>query len=139
MKVLIDANVALDWLTKRAPSSELSIQALRECLDRGDEGYLSATSIDDIFYVLRKHYQDKKIAKEKVAAALSLFDVASVDGEAIRNAMLVDGKDFEDDICLSVALSMGADCILTNNKKDFSKDQGITIYSPEEYLALRGS
>ena len=139
MKVLIDANVVLDWLTNRSPSSETSVRALRECLDREDEGYLSASSIGDIFYVLRKHYKDKKIAKEKVASAVSLFEVAPVDRDIIANAMSINGRDFEDYICLSVALSAGADCILTNNKKDFPEGQGVRIYSPEEYLALRDS
>ncbi len=54
MKVLIDTNIVLDLLLEREPFVESAI-ALFEQIERGNLiGYIAATTITNIFYIIRK-------------------------------------------------------------------------------------
>lgn len=54
MKILIDTNVVLDLLLEREPFVENAV-ALFEQVELGRlEGYIAATTITNIFYILRK-------------------------------------------------------------------------------------
>jgi predicted nucleic acid-binding protein len=54
VKILIDTNVVLDLLLEREPFVENAI-ALFEQIEQGKlEGYIAATTIINIFYIIRK-------------------------------------------------------------------------------------
>ena len=55
MKLLIDTNIALDFLLQREPfdrDAEILFQAIS---DRTVTGYVTANSLTDIFYIARRH------------------------------------------------------------------------------------
>ncbi|MCC3471298.1 MAG: PIN domain-containing protein [Microcoleus sp. PH2017_15_JOR_U_A] len=52
MKILIDTNIVLDLILEREPFVESAI-ALFEQIERGNlEGYIAATTITNIFYII---------------------------------------------------------------------------------------
>ncbi|WP_236556828.1 PIN domain-containing protein [Calothrix sp. PCC 7507] len=54
MKILIDTNVVLDLLLEREPFVENAI-ALFEQIEQGNlEGFITATTITNIFYIIRQ-------------------------------------------------------------------------------------
>jgi predicted nucleic acid-binding protein len=54
VKILIDTNVVLDLLLEREPFVENAF-ALFEKIEQGNlEGYIAATTITNIFYIIRK-------------------------------------------------------------------------------------
>ena len=135
MKTFFDANVILDWILKRQPTFEDSSKALRETIKIGHLALISAASINDIHYVIRKALKDETLAREKTESLLSLFHAAKVDESVLMDAIELKGRDFEDDIVAATAMGSGADCIVTNNKKDFAQyQQFISIFTPKEYL-----
>ena len=137
MKAFFDANVLLDWILMRQPTFADSSDALRETIRLGHAGIISASSINDIHYVIRKALKDESLAREKTESLLSLFRLAAVDEAVISEARKFKGKGFEDDIVAATAIQAEADCIVTNNVKDFAPYAGvIAIYSPKEYLDL---
>lgn len=53
----------------------------------------------------------------------------------INQAIYSGWKDFEDSVQMIIAKSIKAKCIVTRNKKDFSKSP-IPVYTPEEFIAF---
>lgn len=137
MRVLFDTNVILDILLRREPTFEGSYSSVTLSLSKGDKCLISASSVADIYYVLRKAIGSKGEAKEKLESFLSIFGVATVDENAIKNAFSLSRKDFEDDIVLSLALASKCDCLVTNNVSDFPSGANIKVFGPSDYMKYR--
>lgn len=133
MKVFIDTNLVLDVLAQREPFYTTSAQ-IWKLIENGElKGYLSATSITDIFYILNKHLGSDK-AYDSLDKLLIVFDIASVTTADIRKALKFGLKDFEDSLQLACAEKTGAEHLITRNKKDFTVETKVKILDPEEFL-----
>jgi predicted nucleic acid-binding protein len=70
VRVLIDTNIVLDFLLQREPffpDAELLFQAI----DAGQVvGYVTATTLTDIFYISRKHTRSVEQARQAVSETL---------------------------------------------------------------------
>ena len=53
MRIVIDNNIVLDALLERKPFFDLSAQIMTACAE-ANKGYVTANSLTDIFYVLKK-------------------------------------------------------------------------------------
>ncbi len=116
--ILFDTNILLDVILRR-PEAEAAYSSLASAILKGDTLYVSANSMPDIFYVVRK------AASEETAAAavdtiMSFMKIADVTAVDIRNAAASGMPDFEDAVIASVAQRIGADHIVTRNVKDFA-------------------
>ena len=133
MKIFIDTNLVLDVLAQREPFYTTSAR-IWELIENGElKGYLSATSITDIFYILKKHLGLGK-AYDSLDKLLIVFDVAPVTEIDIRKALNIGLKDFEDSLQLACAERTGAEHLITRNKKDFTAETKVKILDPEEFL-----
>ena len=131
MKVLIDTNVALDFLLHRKNyASALDIFGLAE--KQHITGYISASAITDIFF-LAKRTLGKKPTKEAMKDMLQVFKPATVTDSHIYQALDLDWNDFEDSVQYIVGESFSADYIVTRNTNDFASGS-ITALTPEEFL-----
>ena len=63
MKVLIDTNIILDVLCKRKDFIIYSEMIFKYCEIKSIEGYISALSISNIIYIMRKELDSKKITE----------------------------------------------------------------------------
>jgi predicted nucleic acid-binding protein len=133
MNILIDTNVILDVLLCRVPHNVESgkIIALSE---KGKlNGFVSASSITDIYYVTRKKLNDEKATIDTLKKLLSILSVADVLSGNIYEILELDWEDFEDCLQYSVGKSVLADYIITRNAKDFSKSS-IPVLTPQEFI-----
>lgn len=62
-----------------------------------------------------------------------MVNIVSVDDVVIDNAIKQQANDFEDAVQYFSAKKINADCIVTNNIKDFTFSQ-ISVLSPKEFL-----
>jgi len=133
MKVLIDTNVILDVLLERHPFYKESFiifqLADQECIS----GCLSATSITDIFYLLRKARQSYDEVYLIIDELTSLFSVIPVSDTTISSALKLRWKDFEDAVQFVVAKENNIECIITRNKADYQSSD-IPCMSPVEFI-----
>ena len=95
MQVLIDTNVVLDVLMQRS-GYELSGRVLQMSGKGIIRGFLSASAVTDIYYILNRQMKDRVRTVDSIKTILSLIDVADVTGEDIREALDSGWKDFED-------------------------------------------
>jgi predicted nucleic acid-binding protein len=132
VKVLFDTNLVLDLLLEREPFVEPAI-ALFEQIEQGKlEGYIAATTITNIFYIIRKA-AGREVALDAINRLLIGLQFCAVDRRTIETALSLGLKDFEDSIQLACAMLNQLDAIVTRDQKDFI-GSNLPIYSPTELL-----
>ena len=132
-KVLIDTNIVLDVLLERDDFFKQSYAVLKACEDNKVEGFFSASSMTDIFYVIRKATHDNEKAYEALGHLLSILNIMTVTNEDVINAYSKHAEDFEDCLVAMCARSNGCEVVVTRDKKGF-EGLGITVISPKDFL-----
>ena len=113
MKVAFDTNVVLDAAMNR-PDSEGSLKLVQAVVDENIVGLVSANTITDIHYIVKKRYGDK-VARAAVQNTLYIFEVIPVDGEACTEALGLPMTDYEDAVLAVCADRGGVECIATRD------------------------
>lgn len=132
MKVLIDTNVILDVLCSRQEFLEASEKIFKLCEINKIYGYISALSIPNIIYIMRKELEPGKI-KEILDKLMLIFNVADLKAEDLKKAVNLNFKDYEDAIQSACASRIHADYIVTRNIRDFNGSK-VTAIKPSELL-----
>lgn len=119
MKVLIDTNIVLDLLLEREPFINDAL-SLFEQIEQGKlKGYIAATTITNIFYIIRKA-ENREVAVDAVNRILIGLELCEVNRTVIEAALRQGLKDFEDGIQLGCAITSQLDVIVTRDLKDFA-------------------
>ncbi|MBD5104397.1 MAG: PIN domain-containing protein [Ruminococcaceae bacterium] len=135
MKVMIDTNVILDVLLERENFVEESYKILSMCEEHRINGFVSASSVTDIFYLVRKYTHSTELAYNAVGKLLEIVKVCDVTNNDVLTAFQKKAKDFEDCLISVCANSNNCNYIITRNKKDF-ENFGIEVLSPTEFLDM---
>ncbi len=138
MRLMIDTNIFLDVLLKREPFYTDSKRVLKLCEEKKVQGFLSASSVTDIFYLVCRCLHSTEDAYQAIGSVLDIVKVLSVINEDVLQAYIQRAADFEDCLLATCAKTNQCEAIVTRNKKDFLTF-GITLFSPEEVLELCGN
>jgi predicted nucleic acid-binding protein len=133
MKVLIDTSVVLDVLLNRAPFSANSKAIFDLAEEKRIIGYVSASSITDIFYIANKEFKDNEIVYQAIERLDALFLIVPVSKFTITDALALRWKDFEDAVQFMVAKENDITYIITQNVADF-KTSDIPCMSPTDFI-----
>ena len=118
MNVLLDTNVILDVALERHPYFADS-DTILSLVEQGQiEGYISASTFSDLYYIIRKD-QGRDLALDFLRNIVTFCQVASVDRAIISMALTTNFRDFEDTIQYSTAVVNQLDAIVTRNPQDF--------------------
>ena len=129
----MDTNIVVDIISKRA-DYENSLQLIKYCELGIVEGFVSATTVTDVMFILRKHLTPSEV-RDAVQTLLLIVEVESVLKSDITSAFSSDMNDFEDAVQSSCAQRIKADYIVTRNLKDFVKSI-VPGISPADVLKL---
>ena len=132
MKILIDTNVILDVLCDREGFSEASSKVWKYCETGMINGCVSALSIPNIVYILRKELDPDK-TKTVIDRLFMLFDIIELMPDDLKKAADMKLSDFEDAVQMVCADRINADFIVTRNIRDFSASK-VTAVKPSELL-----
>ncbi len=133
MRVLLDTNVVLDVLLNRAPWVT-EAKTIWQANDAGQlTGYITATTITDIFYVARR-IAGLTIARTAVQTCLAAFEICNVDRPTLERASALGGDDFEDNLQIACAEMSSLDAIVTRDPNDFAS-AAILVLTPREALS----
>lgn len=132
MKILIDTNVILDVLCNRAEFICDSSKVWKYCEVKQIEGYISALSIPNIVYILRKELTPQK-TQQIINQIMMIFDVVDLKSSDLKNAAEMLSDDFEDAVQMCCASRIKADYIITRNIKDF-KNSKVMALKPNELV-----
>lgn len=134
MKILFDTNVILDVILEREPFVEVASQLLAFVKTGEINGYLGATTITTISYLVEKS-GDKGKAIEAIRVLCDLFEIAAVDRKVLRSALQLGFTDFEDAVLHEAGKFASVDGLVTRNGADF-KNATLKIYEPNELYRL---
>lgn len=132
MRLLIDANILLDVLQKREPHYRGSSLIWKLCETGQDEGIVSAITIANLVYVLRKEL-DPEQSKKVMEMLQLIFRFADFTVSDMEKAADLEWDDYEDAIQSVTAERMSADYIITRNVRDFRRST-IPALTPSEFL-----
>jgi len=135
VNVLIDTNVFLDDALNRMPNA---IEANKVCdlIDNNKiNGYISANSVTDIYYVVGKK-KNEAVARKMIKSLLCNHTIVSIDGEACLAALDKPIEDFEDALVVVCAEKANLDYIVTNDKEFLSLDLPVPSISPSDFLIV---
>lgn len=134
MKVLFDTNVVLDLLLARAPFASVAAALTARVEQQQIEGYLCATSLTTIHYLVAKT-AGQKTAIQAIHTLLQLFKIAPVNQLVLAKAAVSGFRDFEDAVLHESGCQCNAQILVTRNPKDFRLSQ-LLIQSPQELEAF---
>lgn len=136
MIALIDSNVILDVLEDRQPFVEDSMKVQLLCETGVVSGHVSALTIPNIAYIVRKRLGKQRVSGI-VRALMEIYTVDELSPVDLRRASEADWIDFEDAIQGFTALRIHADVIITRNVRDFVKSP-IEAMTPADFLHRYG-
>lgn len=133
MKVLFDTNVILDAVLARVPFVENAAYLL-EAVELGKiQGFISATTVTDIHYLVKRHTKSTEIAISTISKLLILMEICAVDRGRIQQAVDLGLTDFEDAVQVAAAMGASLDAIITRDIAGFAGSP-ISIMSPDELV-----
>ena len=134
MKVILDTNIIIDVLLAREPFYHSAVQLFSEVLVGNVVGYLAATTITTVDYLLSKALTQAK-AKVEIKKLLQIFEIAPITHGVLESALSLSFKDYEDAVIHQAGNMIGAEVIITRDRVGFSK-ASLSVYAPDEFLTL---
>lgn len=135
-KLFIDSDVVIDFFTDREPH----VNPASELFELNEQGtvklYLSAISINNIYYIVRKFLGHKKTL-EVVEALTEMTEIIGTTKIEIIQALKNDFSDYEDSVQYSSALTIKSlDAIITRNVKDY-RNSSVAVMTPLNFLKMK--
>ena len=118
MTVLLDTNIIVDVALERQPHFEASQQVLLLVEQGQIEGYISASTFGDLYYIIRRS-RGREWTTDFIDWLVTYCQIATVNEAVIRMALTSNFRDFEDAIQYSSAVVNQLDAIVTRNPQDF--------------------
>ncbi|MHC6203640.1 PIN domain-containing protein [Breznakiellaceae bacterium SP9] len=133
MKVLFDTNTIVDIITEREPFFKQSYDVFALAAREYIEGIVSANSITDVYYIVRRILKDAPLTLGSIKGITKAIHIVDTKVQDICEAMVSNFSDFEDAVVAAVAKRECADFIVTRNIKDFAAS-AVPAVTPEEFL-----
>ena len=131
-KLLVDTNIFLDVAIDAREEHVPGLLLWDEFLYGEIEGYVAATSLKDVYYILGK-YEGESRSRDFIEAILKIFRVVPVDALVCKTAIRSNEPDFEDGIVRECAESIPVDFIISRDKSAFGRSY-IKCLTAQEYL-----
>lgn len=132
MRATIDTNIVLDVLMKREPFFSQSLAVMSLATEGRIEGAITANTITDIFYILRKTL-DQDSLRQAIRGLMELVAVIEVNYDTCMAALNVPMSDYEDALLACCARQWRCDYIVTRNMKDFANSP-VPAILPDDFL-----
>lgn len=137
MRALIDTNVVLDFLLQREPFCQ-DVELLFQTIATGQViGYITATTVTDIFYIARRQTQSIERARQAVSEILTALAICPVDRVVLESALNSNLVDFEDAVQISSAVAQSLEAIVTHETLSIASSP-VPVLSVQELLLQVG-
>jgi len=131
--LFLDTNVLLDVIVEREPFVEDSLKVWKLVESGQMEGWISAISFNNIFYIVRK-LKGADTAYLAMETLNKIFRTAALDQLIVEDALALKIPDFEDAIQYASASHSGCHWLLSRNAADFPSIGKPIVLKPENFL-----
>ena len=134
MKVLLDTNVILDAIANREPFCLYAQKIVKLILDSKIEGYLTANSITDIYYIARKHLDHNNL-RNTMRSLFDTFSIVDVLEADCHKALDFPLDDYEDALLIVCSDRAAVDYIITRDEEFLNKAKfSAPVISPVDFI-----
>ena len=125
--------IVIDYFQNRNLYADSAETILRLCSVNEIDGYISALTIPNLVYVMRKELTQDKIKEvlSTIDIVLSIEDLLAEDIASAINTEITDFEDASQSVCAS---RINADYIITRNEKDFKKSE-VPPINPVDFIS----
>lgn len=134
MRILLDTCVVIDALQRRDPFWQAAANIFDAIAHDKYTGYISAKSLCDIHYLMRKFTHDERVTRQLLSNLLTIFEILDTTGDDCKFALRSPVKDFEDAIMTETAVREHIDVVITRNPNDFVADTRASILTPDVFV-----
>ena len=136
MKILIDTNVIITYLTNREDKYAKEVDIIMEkCITHQIEGFVAFHSLSTIWYLLRRSSFDSRL--HGIEFVCKYLRISYSDNELLLEAIKnTDFQDFEDNLQDCCAQTVGADYIVTATVRDYDGHSVVKAVTPSELLSI---
>lgn len=134
MKIVFDTNIVLDILLNREPFVELSANIVSSVENKNIEGYLCATTITTLDYLISKQ-TNRNVARIEIQKLLNIFEISEVNAKVLDMSLNSGFRDFEDAVQYYSGECCGVNGLVTRNTKDY-KQAKLPVYTPDELWGI---
>lgn len=133
-KILLDANVMLDFLLLRHKSAEQTSRIIQKVESGSFEGYLTVSIIQIIAYWITKEWGHQN-AKTGLLSLLNSFEVADGNKQVVLTALSSKFSDIEDSLQYYTGVYHEIDAIVSRDKL-FRKSAFpvLPVFTPDEFV-----
>jgi predicted nucleic acid-binding protein len=134
-KLLMDANVMLDFLLARHESAVDIAKIVTQIENRDLKGYLTISIIQILGYWLTKEWGSKK-AKMGLLTLLNHFDIIDGNKEVVVSSLSSSMSDIEDALQYYTGINHQLDAIISRDK-EFKRSSLpiLPVYTPKEFIS----
>lgn len=134
MNLLIDSNVILDMVQHREPFFRESKEIIAECIRQSHFGFVTAHSLCDIYYILRKDMSAEQRLKlvNMFCQFFTVIPETASDFTAVTENPNTD--DLEDGLQQQCTTRLNLDYIVTRNIDDF-RTSAVPAIEPGQFLS----
>ena len=131
--VLFDTKIILDALASRKPYNREAEQLFLLVAKEQITGFITANSVTDIYYLIRKNLSEND-ARKAIRNLLLLFEIVDITKNDCEIAIDIDNSDYEDAILLVCANKSKIETIVTRDE-EFLNYQDFNIVKPNILLS----
>ena len=133
MRAVVDTCVVLDYLQNREPFFDDALNIAIGRANREYEAYITASSMTDLYYIVHRSTHSAEETHRIISTLTLLFGLVDTYAEDCINALHNGMPDFEDAVMSESAYRINADCIITQNIRDYAKSK-VPAVTPAEFL-----
>jgi predicted nucleic acid-binding protein len=119
MNILLDTNIIIDNFAVREPHNMNANKIFTLIIEERITGYINTSSITDVYYILRKSFNDQE-SRAMITTLLNLLQAIEVTKNDCFTALVSPIPDFEDALVTVCADKVDIDFIVTRDE-DFLK------------------
>ena len=114
---------------------DISMELFRQVKEAGASAYITASSVTDLFYIIRKETHDTSRTYAVMENIFQLVAILSVTDKDIMDAFGQKWKDFEDCVQYMTGKNSRMDYIITGNRKDYA-DALLPVMTPATWIEM---
>jgi predicted nucleic acid-binding protein len=132
--VLVDTNVILDVALRRAPWAVDAARLLDAVARGAARGFAAGHAVTTVHYIVEEN-AGRAQANAAVSDLLRVLSVVPLDGPDFQRALSLEMRDYEDAVQVAACLKIGADYLVTRDRKDF-RGASVRAHAPGEVLGI---
>lgn len=134
--LLFDANALIYWACPSSPHHNDTCRLLRAAIAAKCSVYALSSSLNEVYYVLHRHYLDERDARQSIQDMAETFTLIDLTDYLVLTSIRSNEPDYEDGLIRAAAEDLQVDAIITYDKAAFKNSFIPKLTAAEAFAEL---